>query len=187
MRGEYYYGKACRRNNHHDYTGFNPRTDGGNCYACERKISPGLFNHNLQVAPPTVRGKDLKVLTPEQKAKHIESVIAWQKRNPDKVKGYIAKYHGRPEVKQHRKEQSHIRYMELTEAARNEQILKRREYNNEWSKTYYHTCTPEEKEKLRDRQRRYYKNKIDNMTEEEKTAYHKEMYRKWKERMEGKK
>lgn len=67
------------------------------CLACKCKLPPGIFDFQFDatfVQPARV------CQTPEEaKARHIQQVINWQKRNPQKVRGYVDTYTSKPETK----------------------------------------------------------------------------------------
>lgn len=187
-----YYGMACRACDHFDSTGKNLRLKSGNCYACVMKFPDGLFQHNFDSSLVHKKSKDVpkiekEVLTPEQEAerkevwrkKHIQAVLRWQKKNPEKRKKYQAKY----EAKSERKLAVKRKYIySKTEEQKEECRLK----NNLRARTRYQNMSPEEKRIFLDKKKERDKETRANYTEERKQEI-REYAREWQRQYKIKK
>ena len=164
----HYYGKPCKYG-HYQSDGRNVRTRTGYCWACSQDKPPGLVDtingcyESFKELPP--RG------TPEQiearRKRHIQNVIKYNQRNPDKKKEWQDRHRLKPEVI---------------------------EKNRTKAREYYRNLSPDEKKERRNKeyQERYYqenkhkwKERTPEQIEHKKAADKKYYYRKKAEKQQA--
>ncbi len=102
--------KPCKHG-HQDPLGRNIGFIRGGCVACRKHYPEGPFEHiieGIEGSPPTKRTKE------ESDAAHILQVMAWNKRNKEKRKGYQNRYNKKPERKELLAARAHDTYINLT-------------------------------------------------------------------------
>lgn len=108
------YGKTVCPRNHTDMQG-RPvrRIDTKHCWACDCKLPEGKFNFDFGELPQQEYKWNRKYNTPEEKRQaRVASQVAWNKRNPEKVRGYVKKYSKTPGRLEKVKEKSKKYYAE---------------------------------------------------------------------------
>lgn len=156
------FAKPCKRG-HQGPDGQGVRKIKGDCLACRLKLPEGPFEHqftDLQPAPV--------YMTPEEGRKaHIQRVIAYQKRNPEKHKEVQKKYNSRPEIKERHAKQSKEFYQLNREKITKYYSDKRKE-NPELLRSWYE----KNKEYLQEKQRAYYAKNKESILRKRRERYH---------------
>lgn len=115
----------------------------GACLACSFRLPLGAFTK--QFPADIVEPKYQSRTKEEARIAHIEQVMNYQKRNPDKVKEIRKKYWSKPEIKEKQRLLSAERYKNFTEEQK-EALLKR---NAEWRLKNLEYCKQTDKERKR--------------------------------------
>ena len=92
------YAKPCEKN-HCDLQGRGVRLEhNGSCLACKYKMPDGPFSHDFgdQVIPKKIVRKYSEE---EGRARHIQRVMEWQRKNKDKVKVVQTRYNTKEETR----------------------------------------------------------------------------------------
>jgi len=158
------FAKPCKWG-HHGPDGQGVRKIKGDCLACLYEFPDGPFSHQFTDLQPAPVHR-----TPEEaRQAHIQQVIAYQKRNPEKHKETQKKYNSRPEIKERYAKRSKEYYLENREKVIEYYSQKRKE-NPELLRSWYER----NKERLQAEQRAYYAKNKESILRKRRERYHAE-------------
>jgi len=135
----YRFSKPCKLG-HVGPDGQNVRYMTGGCISCSRHREPGPYEPQYEL--PDIRPMRVTLTPEESRLRHIQQVMEYNRRNPEKHRARVAKYQAKPEVKKKHAEDSAKRYQERKDTPEHKARQKELYELN--------------KERKREEQRRYY-------------------------------